>query len=474
MTNAAYVAGLGSYLPACRLELAEIAAASAGAPRTGSIAVCDADEDAVTMAVAACELAMDAAGTPPETVDKLVMATSSSPFAEHSAAAEVSRALALRSDVSTVDLAASARGGILGLRAAADAVVGRSANRVLVVGSDMRYADEGSPLHGRLGGGAAAALIDTGGQGIRLGAVFSCRHGVPSVWRLAGAATVQGGADPRFEATVNAAPAVASAVAAAGAGGQVFSFVAGPDPRLAAVAGRAAGGEVAVVGPARFNETGSAGCADSLLALAAAWSRAAPADLGVVVAYESGAGAEAMVVEAISDASTRCRLASSPRFINYLDYLRLRQATQLVTPAPAPWPTGPEAAREAPYVYELTARRCRRCGSLNFPRRSICIDCRFDEFDEVPLPREGELVTWNRQYIAAIAPEPLPVVIGVARVDEAGGGRGGQVSAMVVASPGVEPRIGLPVRLVFRRVGEESGVPKYGWKFEARPGKGQS
>lgn len=50
---------------------------------------------------------------------------------------------------------------------------------------------------------------------------------------------------------------------------------------------------------------------------------------------------------------------------------------------------------------EVYAYRCRRCGTLHYPFRMVCKGCRqndFFEFDPVPLPKAGKLLTFTRVH----------------------------------------------------------------------------
>ncbi|HEX2161516.1 MAG TPA: zinc ribbon domain-containing protein, partial [Thermoleophilaceae bacterium] len=212
-------------------------------------------------------------------------------------------------------------------------------------------------------------------------------------------------------------------------------------------------------------EAGDTGAAGSLLALASAWQGAERGDRCAALAYESGAGADALLVEATAPPPpTATQPARRP--VGYVELLRRRD---LLEPPPPPDPSAPYAAtpaalRDAPYVDDLTGLECAVCGSLNFPARPTCIDCGSSELSPVPMPRTGRVVTHNEQFVVGVAPEPAPVSVGVVRLDGASGERGGQVSAMFVdGDAAIE--IGAPAELVHRRLGSERGLVKYGWKL---------
>ena len=50
---------------------------------------------------------------------------------------------------------------------------------------------------------------------------------------------------------------------------------------------------------------------------------------------------------------------------------------------------------------DIYAYQCRQCGHLHYPFRMVCKGCRqndFFEFDIVPLPKKGKLLTFTTVY----------------------------------------------------------------------------
>jgi hypothetical protein len=50
---------------------------------------------------------------------------------------------------------------------------------------------------------------------------------------------------------------------------------------------------------------------------------------------------------------------------------------------------------------DIYGYRCRKCGELHYPYRMVCRKCRaneHNEFDPVPLPRDGKLLTFSRVH----------------------------------------------------------------------------
>jgi hypothetical protein len=50
---------------------------------------------------------------------------------------------------------------------------------------------------------------------------------------------------------------------------------------------------------------------------------------------------------------------------------------------------------------EIYGYRCKKCGQIHYPFRMVCKNCRandFFEFEQVPLPRKGKLITFTDLY----------------------------------------------------------------------------
>ena len=50
---------------------------------------------------------------------------------------------------------------------------------------------------------------------------------------------------------------------------------------------------------------------------------------------------------------------------------------------------------------EIYAYRCRKCGHVHYPYRMVCKKCReneHNEFEAVPLPKKGKLLTYTQLY----------------------------------------------------------------------------
>lgn len=472
------ITATGSYVPPWRVPAKAIARhwpAGGRAPGVTTASVAGYDEDVVTMGVEAARAALDAAGLDAAAVDALVFATCSSPYAEHGAGAEAAKPLALRRDTTVVELAGSTRGGVQGLRIACAMVAAGDAERVLVIAADDRRGEPGTALEQSFGAGAVALLVGADDVAVAVEGWASHRSGVATRWRPDGETTVRVFEDARFERQYGVLEPVAAAAAALADRADDIRFVAigHPDGALARPLRRALKLDDHVDLADDIPRTvGDLGAAAALQSLHEVCARAEVGAGGFVVGVEPGSGADVALLRVVAPVPA-AGAAPAATEIDYVDFLQRKGALRgpgLNEPV-VPWAATPAAHRDEPFTAELTALVCDACGSMNFPARRICIDCGATAFHPEPMPRTGRVVTYNQQYVVAVSPEPVPVSVGVVRLDGAGGNRGGQVSAMFTDSPAESIVIDAPVELVYRRVGLEYGLVKYGWKFRVTGGE---
>jgi uncharacterized OB-fold protein len=118
--------------------------------------------------------------------------------------------------------------------------------------------------------------------------------------------------------------------------------------------------------------------------------------------------------------------------------------------------------REQNKRYRYEAGKCAGCGKIYFPARLICESCKSREFTTVTLPREGKILTYS---VVHVAPSQFktqaPYAIGVIELANSV-----RLTAQIVDIKSEDLKIGLPVKLEFRKVQEvgDSGVLCYGYK----------
>ena len=124
--------------------------------------------------------------------------------------------------------------------------------------------------------------------------------------------------------------------------------------------------------------------------------------------------------------------------------------------------SAPKFWREIPQRYRFEAAKCKKCGKISFPPRLICPECKTREFETVKLNDKGKIETFT---VIRIAPTgftneaPYPVAI----VDL---GDNVKILCQVADCEPHDLKIGMPVRLEFRKVQQEgdAGVINYGYK----------
>lgn len=119
--------------------------------------------------------------------------------------------------------------------------------------------------------------------------------------------------------------------------------------------------------------------------------------------------------------------------------------------------------RMIPNRYNLIGTQCTNCGQYYFPPRKICPTCRRDgKIEEYKFKGKGEVVTYTVIHTPAKGyDQQTPYNIAIIKLDE-----GTSLTGQVICDP-KEMQIGMKVRSVFRRLGEESerGMIYYGTKF---------
>ena len=118
--------------------------------------------------------------------------------------------------------------------------------------------------------------------------------------------------------------------------------------------------------------------------------------------------------------------------------------------------------RQIPQRYRLEAGQCGQCGKLFYPPRRVCDECGQRTFEPIKLPLAGTLVSYT--VIRVSPPEHAdlaPYAVGL--VELSGGAR---LECQVVDCDFERLRVGMPVKLEFRRIQEdtEAGMIHYAHK----------
>jgi uncharacterized OB-fold protein len=123
------------------------------------------------------------------------------------------------------------------------------------------------------------------------------------------------------------------------------------------------------------------------------------------------------------------------------------------------------AWRERRGRYLLEGTRCKQCGELHFPRRTVCNACNSRDLEPIKHPPKGTIVMANVCWTAAGVHfgygENIPRVSTVIRLDD-----GVTVLAEVTETPYERIVPGARVGMVLRKLRRESNSSwMYGYKF---------
>lgn len=127
--------------------------------------------------------------------------------------------------------------------------------------------------------------------------------------------------------------------------------------------------------------------------------------------------------------------------------------------------SAPLYQRSVPQRYRLEGKRCTACGELDLVPAIYCRRCRSDLLVLERLSGAGTVVAVTLVHPRAAPPElAAPAdgyLAGIVELDE-----GPRISAELVRAHGSTLEVGDRVHVVFRRLYEDRGVVRYGYKFE--------
>ena len=111
---------------------------------------------------------------------------------------------------------------------------------------------------------------------------------------------------------------------------------------------------------------------------------------------------------------------------------------------------------------EIYAYKCRLCGTIHYPFRMVCKGCKqndFFEFDTVPLPKTGKLLTFTRVYNLPAQYEVATLGLGIVELEN-----GMRMLGQLEID---EPEIGMDVKGSVEVVRREAYDDYYGMVFTA-------
>ncbi|MFH1983773.1 MAG: SDR family NAD(P)-dependent oxidoreductase [Pseudomonadota bacterium] len=480
------ITSYGAYLPRLRLDrMAIFQAMGWFAPALVMVAqgertMCNWDEDAVTMAVAAARNCLN--GAPRSDIDALYLASTTLPFADRQNAGIVATALNLPETALTADFTSAQKAGTTALLTALETVKGGERRRVLVAAADRRETKPGNFYEMWYGDGAAAVTVGDTDVIAEFKGSYSVSYDFVDHYR---------GAGHRFDYTweerwvrdegyAKIIPeAVSGLLKKTGMTMDRVSHLVFPcyfkaeHKKIAAAMGAAPGQVVDTL----HEVCGETGTAHPLLMLTAALEKAAPGETILVAGFGQGSNALLFeVTEAITAMPARdcfsSAVACGKRVDNYPKWLKFRD---LIDPemgirAEAPTQTAMTALwRKRKMILGMMGGVCSACNTPQFPRTDICVNptCGAhrsqDDYAFADQPARIKTFTWD---LLAVSVDP-PHKYGMVQFDN-----GGRLMADFTDCEFEELKVGLPVRMVFRKRSEDKGrgFVNYFWKAVPIPG----
>jgi 3-hydroxy-3-methylglutaryl CoA synthase len=456
------IVAAGGYIPRYRLPR-ELIAKEWGAPAAGGEkAVANHDEDSLTLAVNASLAVADGP------LDGVVFATTTAPYREKQAATTIAAVLDLPPATRTVDLTDTLRAGTSAMLAALDAIAG-GARRVLVAAGECRLGEPESASEQGYGDAGAAIVLGADAGRAEVVATHSIADEFLGTWRTSEQEfphAFPGAFETKFGYGRVLGDAVSGVLARAGVRAADLATVVlpTPTPRAPQAVAKALG-----LDPRRqlqdgfWTTVGDTGTVQPLLMLAAALERARPGDLVLVAGYGDGADALLLRVTdapAAAVAGVHRQIEVKRTLPSYGRYARFRRLVRK-EPAPPDVSSAVVVFRDRKELLPLYGGRCPSCGTVQFPKHRVCIECAHaGGLEDVRLSRRGRLFTFTNDYLFE-SPDP-PVTHAVVDLD--GGGR------LYLQLTDCDPdrvEIDMPLELTFRKVHEGGGFNNYFWK--ARP-----
>lgn len=465
----------GAYIPRMRLPRKLIADANSwlnpalSTSAKGERAICNWDEDAVTMAVEAARDALQ--GHDRGIIASLSLASTTYPFIDRLNAAIVADALNLSKNVAAIDLSGSQRAATSALQQAL-----RIGCEALIVATEKRRAKAASSIEIASGDAAAALVVGARNPFARLianateTADFVDHYRTPDSeydyqweerWiRDVGYMRIL---PPIIRKCLNDAGVSPSEVA--------HFCMASLVPRVAGGVAKAVGIPDAAVADDLYAGCGNSGAAHPLLMLVAVLEKARPGERILVAGF--GQGADVLLFEMVSPmpkpesrlgvAGYLSRRQQEQQYVKYLanndmiDVERgMRAEVDKLTPLSALW-------RNHATVTSFLGGQCRVCGTAQFPKSRICVNpnCNaVDSQDDQPFAEKiGRINSYTADRLT-YSPDP-PACYGMIQFE--GGGRWMMDFTDIDAA---DLDVGRAMRMVFRvkDIDNQRGFRRYFWK----------
>lgn len=474
------ITSFGAYIPRLRLDRMAIFqhmgwfAPAIMMVAQGERSMCNWDEDALTMAVAASRDCL--IGRDKQDLDGLYLASTTLPFADRQNAGIVSTALNLKDSMLTSDFTASQKAGTTAMIAALESVKSGERNHILVTATDRRETKTAYFYEMWYGDGAASVAVGNTDVIAEYKGSYSVSYDFVDHYRGSGK-KYDYVWEERWARDAGYSKIIPEAVNGLmehlgmtmdQVAKLIFPCIFKAEHRK--IAGSLGAAPEQVVDT--FHEVcGETGTAHPLIMLASVLESASPGDKIIMVGF--GQGANALCFEVTGNIQ---RLEKRNGFTgsienkqttdNYMKWLKFRD---LIEPemgirAEAPTQTATTVLwRERKMLLGLVGGRCTACGTPQFPKTDVCVnpDCGAihtqEDYEFADVPAKIKTFTGD---LLAVSVDP-PHKYGMVQFE--GGGR---FMADFTDCEFDDLKVGLPVRMVFRRrvADKGRGFVNYFWK----------
>ena len=479
------ITSYGAYIPRYRLNRKTIFSAmgwfnsaTAGVAR-GEKAVANYDEDSITMAVAAAADCLNGAAR--EEIGGFYLCSTTLPYVSRQNAAICAAALAFRPDTRTTDFSASTRSGTTALISACEAVKSGDIDNFLVSAVDSRVGKPGSGMEHTFGDGAAALMIGKDNVIAEFKGSYSITRDFPDYRQIQGERFSHAWEERwiRDEGYSKIIPEAAlGLVKKYNLQAKDFAKIIIACPVAAAVKGLA---KMMGAAPEQIQDNlvanvGDTGTAMPLMMLVAALEEAKPKDKILVLSY--GGGSDALYFE-VTEHNEKARtgmgvkghLELKKELNNYIKYLVFRDLLPVEVGIRGEETTMARMSvtyREGQTLAALCGSRCKACGTPQYPKQRVCINPECGATDQMEdyyfYDKIGRINSYTGDNLA-FSWDP-PAMYGLIDFEE-----GGRLYLDITDTELESLKVGLPVRMTFRRRFADKRRGMYGYFWKAMPVK---
>jgi len=473
------ITAYGAYLPRMRLQKQVIADANSwfnpglkGLAK-GEKAICNWDEDAITMAV---EAYSDCLGRAPgQALGTLILASTSLPFSDRQNSVIVAEALNLEtSGLRTMDITSSQRAGTSGLLAALDASV--SGKNTVLLASEHRQTKCASREEMLYGDGAVAVAV--GSENIIAEFVASHSKAVDFVDHFRGEGKdYDYGWEERWirdEGYMKIIPATVTALLDETGvnASEIAHFILPTDmARVPAMVAKKLGFNTDAIADNLLQSVGSTGTAQALLLLAHRLENASAGDLVLLLGF--GQGCDALLFRVtdkigstrpsrgVSGYLERRRVEENYNKYQSFNNLLIKEMGKRSEVTKQPYLSAMYRSRSL--TNGFIGGKCSSCQTVQIPKHKYCVnpECgAYDTQEDHPMVgAKGTVQTWTADKLTFdYSP---PAYFGL--VTFAGGGR--LMMDMSEVDPGTfDTGAEVSVHFRIRQIDQEAGFRKYFWK----------